>query len=155
MNIHEDIQALTKSNQQLAEAVATLAAALTHSVMLTAAAGGPPVGSTSKASAKAEVQAELPLEKPAKPKAGKAKPAPEPEPEPEVEEAEIDPLDDDADPEPEITRADVAEVLKKLERPAIMKLLEKHGAATLKEVDPDAYPALLKAANAALAKLGA
>jgi hypothetical protein len=154
MNIHEDIQALTKSNQQLAEAVASLAQVLAQAVVVKASAGGPPVGSVSTAPAKAEVQTELPLEKPAKAKAGKAKPAPEPEPEPEVEEAEIDPLEQD-EPEPAITRQDLAAVLSKLPRPDILKLLEKHGAGTLKEVEPDAYPALLKAAKTAVAKLGA
>jgi hypothetical protein len=130
--------------RELAKAMLSQQAAVTSAPATAKKAAAAPVP---------EKQEELPLEDaddapvPVKTKAkpAKAKPAPQPEPEQ---------ADDDDEPEGEapLTADEVKAELRKLGRPAIVKLLSQHGAAVFTDLKEADYPKIVKAARALVAE---
>jgi type IV secretory pathway VirB10-like protein len=154
MNIHDDINALTQSNLEVAKAVTQLAAVMAQFAMLQA---GPAAG---RVPAKQEQQEELPLDtsadKPGKAKAEKPgktkaeKPASKPAPEPEADDTDAD---DDDDPSPTFTKEDVKVALAELPRDEIVKILKKHGATALRDLPEESFGAAIAMAKKVQASL--
>lgn len=154
MNIHEDIQGLTKALNDLATAMSEQSQIMVQAIMVmqATATGAPATAKKAAAAPAPEKQEELPLEDaddapvPVKTKAkpAKTKPAPQPEPEPEIGE--------EPEGEAPLTADEVKAELRKLGRPAIVKLLSQHGAAVFTDLKEADYPKIVKAARALVAE---
>lgn len=149
MNIHEDIQGLTQALTDMTTAMREqsqlMAQAIT--VMSATVTSAPATAKKAAAAPAPEKQEELPLEDaddapvPVKTKAkpAKAKPAPVPEPEQ---------TEDEPEGEAPLTADEVKAELRKLGRPAIVKLLSQHGATVFTDLKEADYPKIVKSARA-------
>lgn len=150
MNIHEDLKDLTEALTEHASAMRELAKAMLS--QQATATSAPATAKKAAAAPAPEKQEELPLEDadeapaPVKTKAkpAKTKPAPQPEPEPEIGE--------EPEGEAPLTADEVKAELRKLGRPAIVKLLSQHGAAVFTDLKEADYPKIVKAARALVAE---